>query len=168
MKHFKHTLETYVYSHYNICNIPINFTTSIYNTCNIPLKHLKYLKHTLTTYVFNVAPTCCLDEWRLVNAELDAAEWTPAGGQLRGPGKWLCSHRRAVVRLPSTGRAGAVPRGGGDNAMQLRCPAASIPTQGRWVAGKRRDGISRERHIRTVKEGRNGESAFIYFLWRSR
>ena len=25
MKHLEHTLETYVYSHYNMCNIPIYF-----------------------------------------------------------------------------------------------------------------------------------------------
>jgi hypothetical protein len=33
MKHLEHTLETYVYSHYNMCNIPIYF-------CNIDIQHL--------------------------------------------------------------------------------------------------------------------------------
>jgi hypothetical protein len=47
------------------------FTTLIYNTCNIPLK---YLKHTIATYAFSVASVCCLDEWRLVDAELDAVQ----------------------------------------------------------------------------------------------
>jgi hypothetical protein len=39
MKYLEHTLETYVYSHCNMCNISIYF-------CNI---HLKHLKHTLAT-----------------------------------------------------------------------------------------------------------------------
>jgi hypothetical protein len=57
------------------------FATSIYNTCNTPRKHLKYLKYTIATCAFNVASACCLDEWRLIDAELDAstdikvAEW---------------------------------------------------------------------------------------------
>jgi hypothetical protein len=38
MKHLKHTLETYMYSHCNMCNI------SIY-LCNIKMKYLKHLKH---------------------------------------------------------------------------------------------------------------------------
>jgi hypothetical protein len=49
MKHLEHTLETYVYSHCNVCNILIYF-------CNIHIKHLqhisknlKHLKHILTT-----------------------------------------------------------------------------------------------------------------------
>jgi len=50
------------------------FATSIYNTCNVPLKHLKHLKYTLATCAFSVASACCLDEWRLVDAELNAAE----------------------------------------------------------------------------------------------
>lgn len=31
---------------------------------------------------------------------------------------------RAAVQLPVTGRAGAVPRSGGDNAERLRCPVS--------------------------------------------
>jgi hypothetical protein len=50
MKHLEHILETYVYSHCNICNIPIYFVTLIQNTCNI---HLKHLKHMFATCVFH-------------------------------------------------------------------------------------------------------------------
>jgi uncharacterized membrane protein YGL010W len=35
MKHLEHTLETYAYSHRNMCNITIYF-------CNIDIKHLKH------------------------------------------------------------------------------------------------------------------------------
>ena len=35
IKHLKHTLETYVYINYNMCNIPIYF-------CNIDIQHLQY------------------------------------------------------------------------------------------------------------------------------
>jgi hypothetical protein len=44
------------------------FTTLIYNTYTI---HLKYLKHTIATCTFIVASACYLDEWRLVDIELD-------------------------------------------------------------------------------------------------
>jgi hypothetical protein len=42
MKHLEHTLETYVYSKCNVCNI------SIY-LCNIKMKHLQYLDETPET-----------------------------------------------------------------------------------------------------------------------
>jgi hypothetical protein len=51
------------------------FATSIRNTCNIPLKHLK---HTLATCVFSITSTCCSDDSRPVDAELDATEWRAA------------------------------------------------------------------------------------------
>jgi hypothetical protein len=35
MKHLEYTLETNVYSHYNMCNIPIYF-------CNIDIQHLQH------------------------------------------------------------------------------------------------------------------------------
>ena len=50
MKHLEHTLETYVYSHSNMCNIPIYF-------CNIKMKHLQYpdkTSETLETYYCNI------------------------------------------------------------------------------------------------------------------
>ena len=62
LEQMKHTLKTYVYSHYNMCNILIYF-------CNKPLKYLKHLKHAIATCTFTVAFVCCLDEWSLVNAE---------------------------------------------------------------------------------------------------
>jgi hypothetical protein len=43
-KHLKQTLTTYVYSHCNICNIPIYF----YNI------HLNHLQHTSETYVCSI------------------------------------------------------------------------------------------------------------------
>jgi hypothetical protein len=69
----EHTLETYVHSYCNMCNIPISFCNfpiyfyniQIYfcnipiyfcntdrNTCNVPLKYLKHLKHILATRAF--------------------------------------------------------------------------------------------------------------------
>ena len=50
MKHLKQTLPTYVYSHCNICNIPIYF-------CNIHMKHLQHIpktSETIETYVCNI------------------------------------------------------------------------------------------------------------------
>jgi hypothetical protein len=62
MKHLEHTPETYVYSHYNMCNIMICF-------CNIKIKHLQYpdekhqkhLKHKVATCTAQMS-SCCLDE----------------------------------------------------------------------------------------------------------
>jgi hypothetical protein len=44
MKHWKHELATYVYNHYNMCNIPIYFY-------NIRMKHLQ---RTSKTFVWNI------------------------------------------------------------------------------------------------------------------
>jgi hypothetical protein len=53
MKYLEHTLELYVYNHYNMCNIPIYFCNIDIQDLQIPLKHLKYLKHTLVTCGFH-------------------------------------------------------------------------------------------------------------------
>ena len=50
MKHLEHTLETYVYSHYKMCNILIYF-------CNIDIQHLQHTSETfetLETYYCNM------------------------------------------------------------------------------------------------------------------
>jgi hypothetical protein len=39
MKHLEHTIETYVYSHCNMCNILIYF-------CNIDIKQLQHISET--------------------------------------------------------------------------------------------------------------------------
>ena len=93
------------------------FATLIYNTCNKPRKHLKHLKHTIATCAFSVAFACCLDEWRLVDAELDAgmeleaAEWHggrrcgahrrhgPRQGQGQAGGAWRERGRRHTARF---------------------------------------------------------------------
>jgi hypothetical protein len=59
--HLKH-----IYSHYNMCNIPIYF-------CNIDIQHLQHTFktiETLETYAFGIASAWCLD--RLIDAELNA------------------------------------------------------------------------------------------------
>ena len=47
MKHLERTLATYVYNHYNMCNISIYFY-------NIHMKHLQHTSETLETYVCNM------------------------------------------------------------------------------------------------------------------
>jgi hypothetical protein len=117
MKHLKHTLQIYVYSYYTICNILIYFTISIYNTYNIPLKHLKHLKHIIATYAFSVASACCLDEWRLVDAKLDAgaevADVELVGGVDLGRGKSRRMERGRGGRCVSV-QGHAARAGGGD------------------------------------------------------
>jgi hypothetical protein len=68
MKHLEHTIETYVYSHYNMCNILIYF-------CNIDIQHLQHTSktsETLAICAFSLACTCCLAKWRLIDMELNA------------------------------------------------------------------------------------------------
>jgi hypothetical protein len=51
MKHLELSFVTYVYSHYNLCNIPIYF-------CNIHMKHLQHAyetPETLETYACNMS-----------------------------------------------------------------------------------------------------------------
>jgi hypothetical protein len=52
LKHLEHKLKTYIYiySHCNMCNIPIYFCNINMKQCNIYMKHLKHLKHTLATW----------------------------------------------------------------------------------------------------------------------
>jgi hypothetical protein len=47
MKHLEYTLETYMYKHCHMCNIPIYF-------CNIDIKHLQHTFETLETYACNI------------------------------------------------------------------------------------------------------------------
>ena len=50
MKYLEHIIETYVYSYYNMCNIPIYF-------CNIDIQHLQRTSETseaLETYYCNM------------------------------------------------------------------------------------------------------------------
>jgi hypothetical protein len=50
MKHWKHTFATYMYTHCDICSIPIYF-------CNIHTKHLQHASEaseTLETYASNI------------------------------------------------------------------------------------------------------------------
>jgi hypothetical protein len=80
LQHPYKTLATYVYSYYNICNIPIYF-------CNIDIQHLQRISETSETleiYSCNIrfqrSIFLLLDELTLVDAELyarvelDAAE----------------------------------------------------------------------------------------------
>jgi hypothetical protein len=50
MKHLKQMLATYMYSHFNIFNIPIFFY-------NIHMKHLQHTSETTETYVCNIGET---------------------------------------------------------------------------------------------------------------
>jgi hypothetical protein len=57
MKYLGHTLETYVYSHYNMCNILIYF-------CNIYIQHLQHTSETFETYycTMRFESACYLDK----------------------------------------------------------------------------------------------------------
>jgi hypothetical protein len=89
------------------------FRTSIYNTCNISLKHLK---HAIATCTLSVASACCLDKWRLVDAEVDAYAELVGGTDLgRGRGRRMergrggrCASRRAAGTR-AWPRAGPIP-----------------------------------------------------------
>jgi hypothetical protein len=136
LQHPDKTLTTFVYNRWNIWNIQLKrtcttittcatfrstFATSIYNTSNIPRKHLKYFKHTIASCAFIAAYACCLDKWRLDDAELDtgtkleATEWCggrrfrarrrheprQGQGQVQADGAW--PRREARVRERADG-----------------------------------------------------------------
>jgi hypothetical protein len=51
MRHLEQTLETYMYSHCNMCNITVYF-------CNIKMKHLQHLDETSKTLEHTKLATC--------------------------------------------------------------------------------------------------------------
>ena len=92
-----------MYNHCNICNIPIYF----YNIHTKYWQHTSETSETLETYaytfaicVFSAISTCCLDDWRLVNAELNAAEWCAAPVEKTTP----VEKEADVVENGTTGR----------------------------------------------------------------
>ena len=128
------------------------------------MKHLKHLKHKLTKYTFSIASTCCLDEWRLVVAELDAGEevggsaWSlpvpqrrqrrrcPSGGTTLGKHlrekpreqRWTstCARSNWRARRPARRAPPAAPLASGQEPTNTPC-LASTP----WIASTRfRDG----------------------------
>jgi hypothetical protein len=122
----KHSLETYVYSHYNMCNIPIYF-------CNIDLQHLQHTSKTLETIAictFSVASACCLDEWRLVDAELDVGAELDAM-KWRG-GRWCGARRWHGPRQGQGNADGARPQ------WEARFRAGARSTSGRRGHGRGR------------------------------
>jgi hypothetical protein len=112
MKHLDHTLETYVYSHCNMCNISIYF-------CNINIKHLqhlKHLKHTLQHAFFSIVSPCCLDECRLVDLKSSMPAWrsTPVrSGRVQRVGGVQCPRRATPVleKAAADGRVRCPRRG---------------------------------------------------------
>jgi hypothetical protein len=79
MKNLEPTLETYVYSHYNMCNILIYF-------CDIDVKHLQHSFETSITLEIYACNMCFLVQYHL-------AAWTNGGSSLQSS----TSVRRSVV-----------------------------------------------------------------------
>ena len=86
----EHTIETYVYSHCNMCNILIYF-------CNIDIKHLQHTSETseiLETNACNMhfQHRCHLTVWMILAtcrlAELDAGAEIDASAEWRGCRRW--------------------------------------------------------------------------------
>ena len=112
MKHLEHTLETYVYSHCNMCNIPIYF-------CNIKMKHLQHLDETseiLKTYSCNMSFA-----WtRHADAEVDGGgAWTllcdsGTGNSLAG----AASHKSRPPRLLTRASVMEARRFGGSGCSE--------------------------------------------------
>jgi hypothetical protein len=65
---------------------------------------MKHLKHTIKICAFSIALTCCLDEWRLVDAELDPDAELAAPAE-KCHGGWL-QRRRRTARYRPRGRVG--------------------------------------------------------------
>jgi hypothetical protein len=119
------------------------FATSIYNTCNVPLKHLKHLKRTTATCAFSVASSSYSDEWRLVDAELDAAGVELAGGTKlgRGRGRWM---ERGHDGRREPGRGHAMRAGGARSPSGVGATSRSRGAQRAERAGGDRGGVADE------------------------
>jgi hypothetical protein len=82
MKHLKQTLAAYVYSHCNICNIPIYY-------CNIYPKHLQYTFETsaiIKTYVCNMGGEAKAGPFRPSGWEAAACDGVSTTGTGRARG----------------------------------------------------------------------------------
>jgi hypothetical protein len=149
MEHWKHKFATYVYNHCNICNILIYL-------CNIHTKHLqipmKHLKHMLTTCVFSATSTCCLDDWRLVHAELDAgaeldtAEWRASPVEKATPVEKEAGtmENAAAGRCPGGDegwREVALERGGDEGRQPIRCSGMAVWSCWSTRGGEHRGGV---------------------------
>jgi hypothetical protein len=97
LKPLEHTLKTYVYNHYNMCNIPIYF-------CNIDVQHLQHTSETTETPETYSCNMCFQRSIYLLlgrmdargcgarhGAELNASEW-------RGEGVMPAVNDYAVLR----------------------------------------------------------------------
>ena len=74
IKHLEHTLETYVYSHCNMCNILIYF-------CNIKMKYLQHPDETSEIFeTYSCKIVFFLGEWRHAGVEVDGGAWTSLCG----------------------------------------------------------------------------------------
>ena len=74
---------------------------------------MKYLKYTIEICTFSVAFACCLDEWRLVDAEVDAGAELIGSTDL-GRGRRMergCDGRHESGRARAGGGGGAAEGG---------------------------------------------------------
>jgi hypothetical protein len=103
----------------------------------------------LTTCALGATSTCCLDEWRLIDAELNAGVdrcygvacgeegWMPTGGcgpKWRGGPAAVEAHRRGVERWRGSMLRSGMRGGGVDASGWVRSPMARRPRGGRGVA----------------------------------
>jgi hypothetical protein len=78
MKHLKHKLETYVYSSYNMHNIPIYL-------CNIKIKHLQHPDETSETLeTYSCSMDFALTDEGTSACEVDGGAWTSLCGSDTG------------------------------------------------------------------------------------
>jgi len=174
MKHLEHTLEIYVYSHYNMCNIPIYF-------CSINIQNLQHtseISKTLKTYSYNMRfqrSIYLLFGWMEAYRRgvwcrgVARGGGMPAGGRLRGPGERLCEHRWAAARLPTIGQAGAVPHGGGDSVEWLRCLQRAPLALERWATDERHvESPPRKTHACGERRPRRDVWGIDIFMGKSR
>jgi hypothetical protein len=103
MKYLGHTLETYVYSHCNICNIPIYF-------CNIDKKHLQHTSETHETFEAYVWNMCFQRNISLLLRRMKARWCVDNDVELSGNTELVAEHR---------GQCGG-GTGGGDDAKGSR------------------------------------------------
>ena len=132
MKHLEYTIETYVYSHCNMCNIPIYFCNISIYFCNIDIKHVQHTYETLETYVCNML---FQRKHLLVASQMEAPRRVEVTGVLAcntklGGGAQRVGAEAAQARSVRRGRVVGAWRAGGRSAGCAFSPRICLPPQG--------------------------------------
>jgi hypothetical protein len=154
IKYLEYTFEIYVYSHCNMCNIPIYF-------CNTDTNHLQHTSETPETYVCNMrfqckSPCCLGMEARRFVEFISVELVAPVEKAVTGPVEKTMAGRSGTEDGPHTGEG----RGGQEASWRGRktgSRAGCGGDAGRWLDA---EVVRRSAAVESLLERTSGREAF--------